>query len=324
MGLHDLSNGEISQMSRHFLHVLLFALLFVYLGFNPVELHGQAQPAPPPDPDETITLTVFAAASLTDVMTELGAAYQALYPNVTVIFNFAGSSTLATQIMQGAPADVFASANVQQMQAVVDSGDADAATVRIFAHNQLAVIVPADNPAAISDVSDLARDGVLLVLAAPAVPVRVYTDTLLATLQTTYGADYDARVRANLISEETSVRRVVARIALGEADAGIVYQTDVTPDVATDVLLIPLPPGASPVASYPIAPLTTTRHAIAAQSFVAFVLSDAGQTILETWGFCRVIPAVPEATPETTPEPDPTTSPENAPEHAPIQDTLAC
>ncbi|RPJ35503.1 MAG: molybdate ABC transporter substrate-binding protein, partial [Planctomycetaceae bacterium] len=163
--------------------------------------------------DETIT--VFAASSLTDAFEEIGAAFEAENPGVDVVFNFGSSSSLATQLAEGAPADVFASANPKQMQVAQDAGRITGSP-RIFARNRLAVIVPADNPAGIESVTDLAKPGLLLVLAAPGIPVRDYTDTMLDQL----GEDMKSAVLANLVSEEDNVRQVVAKVALGEADAG--------------------------------------------------------------------------------------------------------
>lgn len=257
-----------------------------------------AQATPTPQPGGT--LTIFAASSLNDALRSLGGAFIERYPNANLIYNFAGSSTLAAQLAQGAPADVFASANRTQMQNVVDAGRIHDAAVQVFATNSLTIIVPADNPADMRDAGDLAQSGLLLVLAAPSVPVREYADTLLQHLSDIYGADYADAVLRNLISEEDNVRRVVAKIALGEADAGIVYQTDITPDVADALLQIPLPEGSSPLAEYPIAPLADATNPTLAHAFVQFVQSEAGQAILAEAGFGlpNVMPSAPEATPE--------------------------
>ncbi len=173
-----------------------------------------------------------------------------------VVFNFAGSSTLSTQISEGAPADVFASANNTQMKVVLDAG-LITTEPQTFAHNRLVLIVPADNPAGIESLDDLANPGVKLVVAAPAVPVRVYTDSMLDALAAdpAYGEDYRSAVVANVVSEEDNVRQVSAKVALGEADAGIVYSSDVTPDIAEDVIVLPIPDEVNTLASYPIAVL---------------------------------------------------------------------
>jgi molybdate transport system substrate-binding protein len=241
------------------------------------------------------TLTIFAASSLTDVMQALGDAFveqaaaagtdQTAATEIEIVYNFAGSSTLAAQLRQGAPADVFASANPDRMQHVVADDLIDPDSVQTFALNELALIVPEANPGAIDSAANLSRLGILLVLATPGVPVREYTDDLLRELDRLYGAQFSGRVMRNLVSEEDNVRRVVAKIALGEADVGIAYRTDVTEDVSDDIRIIPLPPNVGPTAEYPIAPLREAANPELAQAFTEFVLSDVGQDILAAAGF---------------------------------------
>jgi len=234
-------------------------------------------------------LTVFAAASLTDAFEAIADAFEAANPGTSVLFNFGGSSTLATQLVQGAPTDVFASANNNQMQVVVDGGRI-AGSPGTFAKNRLVLIVPADNPADIQSLQDLATSGIKLILAAPEVPVRVYTDTMLEQMahDPAYGADYRAAVLANLVSEEPNVRQVSAKVALGEADAGVVYLSDVTPDIADAVIALPVPDEFNTIVTYPIALTNDTNQSELAQRFVDYVLSDAGQDILVEWGFVSV------------------------------------
>ncbi len=249
--------------------------------------------------EEHHEIIVFAASSLTDAFTEIGAAFSEANPGVEVVFNFAGSSTLSTQIGQGAPADVFASANKTQMKVVLDAG-LITNEPQTFAHNRLVLIVPADNPAEIESLDDLAKTGIKLVVAAPAVPVRVYTDAMLDALAAdpAYGEDYRSAVVANFVSEEDNVRQVAAKVALGEADAGIVYSSDVTPDIATHVIVLPIPDAVNTLASYPIAVLDDSAEPELAQSFVDFVLADAGQDILVKWGFISIRTPEPQATVE--------------------------
>ena len=238
--------------------------------------------------DEQI-LTVFAAASLTNAFEEIATAFEAEYPGVDVVFNFGGSSTLATQLAEGAPADVFASANTAQMNVARDAGRI-AGPVRTFAKNRLVIIVPADNPASVQSLHDLAEPGLLLVVAAPDVPVRDYTDTMLERLAADpdYGEEYRQAVIANIVSEESDVRHVAAKVALGEADAGVVYRSDVTPDIAADVRTVPIPDAYNTIATYPIAITEDTAQPELAQAFVDVVLSDAGQDTLVRWGFISV------------------------------------
>lgn len=237
-------------------------------------------------------LVVFAAASLTDAFDQIGAAYEAENPDVAVLFNFGGSSTLAAQIVQGAPADVFASANNTQMQAAFDAGHI-VEPVQTFARNRLVLIVPADNPAQIEILGDLANPGIRLILAAPEVPVRTYTDTMLARMaeHDNYGEAFRTAVLSNLVSEEPNVRQVSAKVALGEADAGVVYLSDVTPDIAENVITLTIPDAFNTIATYPIAATADSRQAELAADFIRFVLSSAGQQILEDWGFVPVEPA---------------------------------
>lgn len=229
----------------------------------------------------TSEITVLAASSLTDAFNEIAVAFTAQNPDVRVALNFAGSSQLAAQLGEGVTADVFASANAAQMTAVIATGRITPGTEVVFVSNRLAIIVPADNPAGVTSLADLARPGVKLILAVPGVPVRTYTDEIVSAMP----PDFQTGFYDNLVSEEDNVRQVSAKIALGEADAGIVYTSDVTPDIAGDVQQIAIPDAQNVAAAYPIAPLADAPHPELAQRFIDFVLSDAGQAILVRWGF---------------------------------------
>jgi molybdate transport system substrate-binding protein len=229
---------------------------------------------------------VFAASSLTDAFTDTAQAFEQENPDTAVILNFASSSQLAVQIAEGAPADVFASANERQMETAITAGQVAAADSVPFATNRLTILVPADNPAQISALADLSRPGIQLVLAAPGVPARQYTDQIVARLDAAFAESF----YANLVSEEKNVRLVAAKVALGEADAAIVYNSDVTPDIAGRVQQIMIPDDQNVVAIYPIAPLADAMQPALAQRFVQFVRSPAGQEILVKWGL-----GVPEA-----------------------------
>jgi molybdate transport system substrate-binding protein len=244
------------------------------------------------------TLTIFAASSLADAFTEIGENFQTIHPDTQLVFNFAGSSALAAQLLEGASADVFASANESQMQIVIDEGYI-ANDTQIFARNHLVLIVPANNPAHIMSLQDLATPGVKFVTAAPGVPIRGYTDTMLAQAATAYGGgggggtSYQAAVVQNIASEEDNVRQIVVKIALGEADAGIVYQSDVTPENAEKITEFAIPPEFDVMASYPIAITKNSDHPQEARAFLDYVLSDAGQQILVKWGFTAACPDEP-------------------------------
>jgi molybdate transport system substrate-binding protein len=235
------------------------------------------------------TLTVFAAASLTEAFTEIGDSLQRRDPGIVARFNFSGSQLLALQITQGAPADVFASADERWMSAVRDSGRVEGAA-RPFARNRLVVIVPLANPAHLTVLSDLDRSGVKIVLAADAVPAGRYARDVIANLAHTpgYPADYTSRVLRNVVSEEENVRGVVTKVRLGEADAGIVYASDVTPDAAPHLRRLEIPDAANVLATYPIAVLRRAASAEAAREFVALVLSPAGQGVLARHGFLPI------------------------------------
>lgn len=271
------------SLSRRALFVLLAAVL---------ALHGPSAHAQSDDQ----TLTVFAAASLTDAFEALGTAFEAAHPGTEVVFNFSGSSTLVAQLAEGAPADVFASANEQQMRAAQEAGRI-AEPVRVFARNRLVVALPADNPAGIASLDDLARPGVLLVVAASEVPVRAYTDQMLELMAAdpAYGEEYRVAFMANVVSEEATVRHVAAKVALGEADAGIIYRSDITPDIAAQVRTIPIPDAYNTLATYPIAITDDTPYPELAQAFITFVLSGEGQAILTEWGFIPALSLASEA-----------------------------
>jgi molybdate transport system substrate-binding protein len=238
-----------------------------------------------PAPAQNAGVTVFAAASLTEAFTAAGPAFTKK-TGLPVTFNFGGSDTLATQIKQGAPADVFASANLAQMKVVTDAGLVAGAPAT-FAKNRLVAIAPKNDAVKISGPADLARPGLKVVLAAPAVPVGGYARATFAKLAGTPGYDpgFPAAVEKNVVSDELDVKAVVTKIALGEADAGVVYSTDVTPAVAAQLNEYPFPAAVAPDIAYPIAALKNAPDAKGAQAFVDFILSPDGQAFLRARGF---------------------------------------
>jgi molybdate transport system substrate-binding protein len=236
------------------------------------------------------TLTVFAAASLTDAFTEIGRDFTTVHPGVTVSFNFAGSQSLRTQLEQGAVADIFASANEAEMDALIKAGLVAPNTAQVFLTNSLVVILPPGNPASIQTLMDLSRPGLKLDLADAAVPAGKYARQVLALLDKdpAFGFGFSAKALANLVSNETDVRQVVAKVQLGEADAGIVYKSDVvaTPGLKT----IQIPPADNVIAKYPIATLNKAPQPDLAAGFMAYVLSAAGRASLTKWGFSPLMP----------------------------------
>jgi molybdate transport system substrate-binding protein len=218
-------------------------------------------------------VTVFAAASLTDAFTELRDALMTENPDVTVTFNFAASSELVTQINEGAPADVFASADQNNMTKLTDAGN-NGAEPAVFATNTLEIIVGPGNPERITGVADLANPEIIFVTCAPEVPIGAYTLEVFTK----------AGVTVTPASLEENVRGIVTKVTLGEADAGIVYKTDVTAagDHAEGV---EIPPDLNIVAEYPLVITKEAPNALAAQAFVDFVSAEQGQAILASYGF---------------------------------------
>jgi molybdate transport system substrate-binding protein len=235
------------------------------------------------------TLTIFAASSLTDAFKELEAVFEKANPGVDVLFSFGSSSTLATQLKEGAPADIFASANNSQMDVAV-TAKRITGTPRTFVKNRLVLAVPADNPAKIASLKDLANPGIKLVLAGPKVPVREYTNTMLNKLVKVdgYGEEYKAAVLKNVVSEEDNVRQVSAKVSLGEADAGIIYRSDITPDISSKVIMLTIPDEVNTIATYPIATISDSANPEIGSAFIGFVLSDASQDILVRWNFISI------------------------------------
>ena len=226
---------------------------------------------------------VFAAASLqrvfTAAATQIGASPQ-------LSFNFAGSQQLALQLSQGAQADVFASADERWM---VDAEKHDllAAPARVFARNKLVVITPASNPGAVDRLDDLARPGVKVVLAADAVPAGRYSREVLTKLGSAggLGDEYAAGVLANVVSQEENVEAVVAKVQLNEADAGIVYVSDLSPERRTALRSLEIPAAANVTAEYYIAPLKSAANPAGARAFLAWLSSETGQRLVVEQGF---------------------------------------
>ncbi len=271
-------------MKTHFIESILVALTVIFLLGNCAKS----------SPTQPVTLTVFAAASLTEAFIEIGHQFEAQQPDrVKVIFNFAGSQQLAQQLAQGAQADVFASANRKQIEILLtgqENGRVVTGTARPFVRNRLTVIYPQDNPAKLQQLSDLAKPGLKLILAAKEVPVGQYSLDFLdkATQDRNLGIEFKAGVLKNTVSYEENIRAVLSKVVLGEGDAGIVYSSDISGEAANKVGRIAIPDNLNTVATYPIAPINDSPHAKQAQAFIDYVLSAEGQAILSKYGFISV------------------------------------
>lgn len=223
--------------------------------------------------ESSSTLTVFAASSLSDAFTVLAADFESANPGIDVVLNVAGSSSLAAQIRDGAPVDVFASADAESMARVVTDGRTTGIP-EVFATNAMAIIVEKGNPRDVSGIADLTRDDLIVVTCAPEVPCGRYARAVLTN------AGVDARPR----SFEENVRAVVAKVTLGEADAGIVYASDVV-SAGAAVTGIDIPAAVNVVARYPIVALGGAGPGTAAQTFIDWVTSPAGRAVLLSHGF---------------------------------------
>ncbi|HEX6105588.1 MAG TPA: molybdate ABC transporter substrate-binding protein, partial [Gemmatimonadales bacterium] len=223
--------------------------------------------------------------------------FERAHPRTRIRFSFAGSQHLALQLEQGAHADLLAFADERWAGHLARLGLL-AGAAEIFAHNRLVVIVPAANPAGIGRLEDLARAGVKTVVAAPAVPAGGYTREVLARLARAPGfpADYARRVLANVVSEEENVKAVVAKVQLGEADAGVVYASDAAGPAGRRLRVIPIPDERNVVADYPIAVLRAARAPRAAAAFAVLVLGPEGRRVLARHGLAPGTPPIGPAT----------------------------
>jgi molybdate transport system substrate-binding protein len=219
------------------------------------------------------TVTVFAAASLTETFTLLGKQFENANPGVTVKFNYGGSSALAASINQGAPADVFASADEKNMKLVTDAKNADGVPVA-FAKNTLQIAVAPGNPKGVNSLADLNKSGLKVALCAPQVPCGAAAKTAVDA----------AGVKVTPATLEQDVKAAMTKLTLGEVDAALVYRTDVKA-AGAKVVGVDFPEAARAVNTYPIAPIAKAPNGAGAKAFVAYVLSEPGRTALTTAGF---------------------------------------
>lgn len=264
--------------------LLLTALLLVLAGALSVPaacaLAAPATRAP-------TELTVFAAASLSDAYQQIGRNFEQANPGVKVTFNFAGSQQLAAQLGQGAPADVFVSANGAQMTAAVNAGRVAKDSARTFALNRLVVVTSPSSKVKITRLQDLAGPSLKLVFAVKAVPVGQYTLDFLdkAAKDPAFGSGYKNAVLKNVVSYEDNVRSVLAKVSLGEGDAGVVYVSDVISSPRTPVKRLDIAVSLNVIASYPIAPVSDSQNAALAKKFVDYMFARDTRLILARYGF---------------------------------------
>jgi molybdate transport system substrate-binding protein len=245
--------------------VTVVALAIVALGTAPPALATGKKPSG--------EITVFAAASLTESFNAIAKQFEKRYPDASVKFNFDSSSNLATQIQQGAPADVFASADEANFRKVIDSGDVTAAPA-VFAKNRLEIAVEKGNPKKVRGIADLDRSGLVVVLCADAVPCGKYAAEAFA----------NAGVSVQPASKEENAKATLSKVSLGEADAGVVYVTDVKA-AKGDVTGVKIPDRQNVIAAYPIAAVKRSENSAAAKAWVQFVQSKTAQSTLRRSGF---------------------------------------
>ena len=254
-------------MSRRFVFVVsALALLAAACGSSTGSATGSPTPL-------SGTIAVFAAASLTDSFKAMGSSFHQAHPGVMVQFNFAGTPTLVTQIEQGAAADVFASADTPNMDKAYAAGFASG-TPLVFAHNQLEIVVAPGNPKGINSLADLSKPGVIYITEGSTVPAGKYSLQALAS----------AGVKVTPKSLETDVKSVISKIELGEADAGIVYTTDVKA-AGSKVHGVTIPEANNVVATYPVVTVKGSKNTAVDNAFIAYLLSSAGQATLAAFGF---------------------------------------
>ncbi len=226
-------------------------------------------------------VVVFAAASLADAFTELAPLFARAHGGARVTLNFAGSQQLRTQLAQGARADVFASADEPNMEEAVRAGLVEPPVP--FARNRLVLVVPADNPAGIEGLGDLTRKH-RLVLGVPEAPFGRYARQVLARAEGVYGPGFAQAVLANVVSQEATVRQSLAKVALGEADAGFCYRSDVTGAVASRVRVLEIPEELNVVVTYRVSAVKGAPHPDLARAWVAFLRSPAAREVLRRHG----------------------------------------
>ncbi len=236
-------------------------------------------------PASAAQLSVFAASSLTGALGEITKSFEARNPGEQIILNFAGSQTLATQIEQGAPADLFISADLAVMQRLQTAGLVE--KPRPLLRNRLVLAARAALSPALTQLEDLGRPNLLLAIGNPQVPIGRYTRQLFSDLaeDSGYGAELVTRINRNIVSEENRVKAIVAKLLLGEADAGIVYQSDLAASSAARLTAIPLPEKHSILVVYPVARVQGAQTGT--ERFADYLFSSAAQSVFAQHGFAQ-------------------------------------
>jgi molybdate transport system substrate-binding protein len=231
-----------------------------------------------------VDLTIFAAASLAGVLADVKEAYSASHPGTTLAISTDSSAALATQIEQGAPADLFLSADMKTPAKLVRDGFSAGEPVT-FARNKLTIVAPADNPAGVSSPADLAKPGLKVIAAGEEVPITKYARQLVANLakEPGYPADFETAYTSNVVSQEDNVKAVIGKIEIGEGDAAIVYATDVA--ASKDVTTIPVPDDANVTAKYAGIVVRASPDQEPARLFLAWLTGSDGQAVLSRFGF---------------------------------------
>lgn len=234
-------------------------------------------------------VTVFAAASLKAAFTEMAKDYEANHTNIKLNFNFDGSANLKTQLLNGATADVFASADYKNLNAVATADLIDNSTIQTFVKNRLVVIVPSANTAGVTSLSDLTKSGIKIVIGDTSVPIGNYTRTFMKSITNSSSeyTDFQTMVMDNVVSQESSVNNIVTKVSLGEADAGIVYTTDAA-GAGSLVTQIEIADAYNVIAVYPMGELVSTAHPTEASGFIGYVMSPDGQSVMAKYGFITV------------------------------------
>ena len=264
--------------------IAAFAVILAACAGGPTPAPSAPAPGAAASSAAPASLTIYAASSLKAVMAKVQTTYEAANPGTMLSISTDSSAALETKIEQGAPADLFLSADTANPQKLVDKGLA-AGSITKFAGNLLTVIVPVANPAGIQTPADLAKPGIKVIAAGDTVPITKYATQLVANLarQPGYPADFVAQYTANIVSKEDNVAAVVAKIELGEGDAGIVYVTDAK--TSTKVTTVAVPDAANVPATYGGVVVKASPNVAPAQAFLAWLAGPDGQSILASFGF---------------------------------------